>query len=1344
MFAALGDVPIWAENVEDDRINMNDMGIPTLQPVERVLDLMSVYLPHPCCVSHHSTIADPLRPVGLKEAALDSPTFRSTTSHLSDQFDILERWLEEYVKSGTRLTQDAVAFESSVNSWLQHTIPPSTVGQAALDFDYTLLAAQKYSRVAAEAWQSTFRTVRRHETRAIDAIRVFLTSDLQTFKETKRTLTTTQRVFDHILARHSGQTRSKEPSSLREGAFQLHEARKAYLKAAMDFCIQGALIRAALDKLLVKAFTDKFNDLRAARDDTATLFRETGPLMDRIRGWGNEMQDSERAFERDLHVARRQIEDAAELAMRPSRELEDYADKTAAYASSNTPTIQKAEKQGWLFQKTLLGKPTRMFWNRRWVFVKNGILGWLVPGRLSGGVEESEKIGLLLCSVRPASTEERRFCFEVKTKDSTLIFQAETQAELLQWIDVFEVAKRKALQDPGNAESPTFATGVDAAFSISPPIAHELSATATGHVPSGSEDALGVSDPFIGNTRNSVDAPTPRRSTLVDREEGSWDHASRIIQKLDLHRKTTPSSSSHGTSGGIASLISASHNTLPVGPGPGISVPTPVTPGHLRNFSEPPTTLAPHTFANPPAPTNLSRVAVTVSGERGVSIGGGTGMPSGIMANLWGSEKWGQVNRLERDIIENAIMSHPTSPMPGSRPISRTGSVGDHLTKLHRASTGSIRPVRLDESWYPPALKKQDAQFRLLFPGVHRDDKVVLVFRATWNPNEHQEFPGRVYVTARELYFYSSHLGFVLITGVGLTTVTEVTAAPGRDCDFLYVHLKDGSRTEGLRRVTIKTFLEPLTLLRRRLNYLVENANAVEPANIDEIIKHLLHLESANDKGADHSDIDETDRERSMPAVGHSEHEVKPALRIDDRLYGSDTVGRTGREINKFKLPERAVSYIPDGMGKRPLTRDFDTSAKALFHIMFGDKSAVFQTVYLGHGAQKVTQNPWIQSSTTGLRRTIDWQLRQHDIKDVQTIEINNDHLCYVVTGTPSTWNYPQPAHVKFIIKYIITHVAKSRCRLAIYHQQIWQSLVIRSHITRLVERRASRDLEHDARNIMHILGEQVESLGPRHTTNRAIQIYGAVGLSTEALSMTHESMKAVPAAQRRVVVYTVPGLYSREILRQVFRVSAIVLNFVNTIIRAICNTIDGNRLITILLTVSVIYNLSYAYIGGSSWYQERSAAKYMSRLGVGKSTMVNAGIYLRDMDELVVPHNKSVKMPLSTCRSKFQDVLTTATGNDASRWTAVRDRLAQRRYQTLLSLRVINRIDQEAQLSQWAEWVRKELKMCMQTNHVLESGAQNAGEEAAEPFRAVGNELMDYCLSCQGDSETLQDGRMI
>jgi hypothetical protein len=46
------------------------------------------------------------RPVGLKEAALDSPTFRATAVHFSDQVEVIERWLDGYLKSTQKLVNE--------------------------------------------------------------------------------------------------------------------------------------------------------------------------------------------------------------------------------------------------------------------------------------------------------------------------------------------------------------------------------------------------------------------------------------------------------------------------------------------------------------------------------------------------------------------------------------------------------------------------------------------------------------------------------------------------------------------------------------------------------------------------------------------------------------------------------------------------------------------------------------------------------------------------------------------------------------------------------------------------------------------------------------------------------------------------------------------------------------------------------------------------------------------------------------------------------------------------------------------------------------------------------------
>lgn len=784
----------------------------------------------------------------------------------------------------------------------------------------------------------------------------------------------------------------------------------------MDFCVLAPQLRTTLDILLVKIFSDQWREMRSSREVFAGSVEKWGAEMERIRGWSNELATGERALKRELLAARRQIEERAELAARPSRELEDYAISTVPYRGSRGPSVTnlqspakifppRSEKQGWLNQRTLTGKPARTSWVRRWFFVKNGIFGWLNQGGRSGGVEESERIGVLLCSVRPAPQEERRFCFEVKTKDNNILLQAETQQELTEWVDIFEVAKQRALEDPNSTESPTTAglRPQDPAFAITPPSAPEFAASSADSFGQTNEDLGGsgfdrsatLPVPDKDGNRSSFDVSS-RRSTIVERDgessSSSRDHASRIIQKLDLHRKSTPSAQLTGngpspaspglSGGGIASLISASHNILPVGPG--ISSPQPglesgankTGAGNARDPS--PSSLAPSTLANPPAPTNLSKAAVIVNGERGVGVGrtdGTGGMPSGIMANLWGSCNWGYMNRLEKGELKppfdqtNRKVSNPPSPM--TRPVDNlpnaVSSTADPqtaaTTEFHSTTSAQTTSTPQEfPNYYPLQLKTQDAQFRLLFPNVRREEKLVLVFKATWNPNEQEEFPGRIYVTAKDLYFYSHHLGLVLITSVGLSSIYEVTAASGRDCDFLFLHLKEGAERNGFNRITVKTFLEPLRLLQRRLNFLVHNCNSDEPLDLEAIMKALIKLEQEDSRqgtsleswedvsyGTPAEDASNLGRRTSQKAG----RDLRANIRVDRGLYGDISTFGEGKEVAKFKLPAQPVIYTPQGMKRIAVEKQFEISPKALFHVMFGDKSAVWQLLYHERRAQR-------------------------------------------------------------------------------------------------------------------------------------------------------------------------------------------------------------------------------------------------------------------------------------------------------------------------------------------------------------------------------------------------------
>ena len=152
------------------------------------------------------------------------------------------------------------------------------------------------------------------------------------------------------------------------------------------------------------------------------------------------------------------------------------------------------------------------------------------------------------------------------------------------------------------------------------------------------------------------------------------------------------------------------------------------------------------------------------------------------------------------------------------------------------------------------------------------------------------------------------------------------------------------------RRVTVKTFLASLTLLQRRMDYLVRNANSDSPASLEEVFKIFtkIGIEDARSSPSMQSWEElgySQGEEIDIRTTKNRSRDLKASLRIDGTLYG-EQAGRTGREVTKFKLPAQAVMYKPQGMGNATVVKDFNISAKALFHVMFGDRSAVFQILY--------------------------------------------------------------------------------------------------------------------------------------------------------------------------------------------------------------------------------------------------------------------------------------------------------------------------------------------------------------------------------------------------------------
>ncbi|KAI6785749.1 uncharacterized protein J7T54_006088 [Emericellopsis cladophorae] len=1339
--------------------------------------------------------------VGLHEAALDSPTFRATAAHFSEQIEAVEKWLNGYVNSTSKLLHDIIAVEDTINSYLTKTIPSATDG--VIDNDYTFLALKRVGDGSRECWMQLLGSMKRMETTVVEPVRSFLVGDMRNFKEIKKVLEQAQRTFDMALARYVAQPKTKEASHLREDAFSVYEARKAYLQASMDFCQLAPQVRFTMDKVLVKVSGEIWKELKRGREAATGATRHERD-MDRVRGWAREMEISESVFRRELQIARRDLGDQALIGCKPSRELEDYSTSTVPFLGSRGPMNLEmkgdgaviSEKQGWLYLRTLSGKPARHNWVRRWYYCRDRVFGWLIPG--PQGVLQGDEIGVLLCNAKPAPGEDRRFCFEVKTKSQTMMLQAETQGELTEWLEVFEVTKKKAFEATMDRDSISPFGTTDPAFFISPPTVPEFSARildtpmALASEESAAIERAGTlpvpgADASASRSSFDVNGSLSRRSITalgrdLAREEGESgrEHAVRIISKLDLHRKATfgagaeaALAGSSGAAGGLASVIAASHNLLPGHPNSALGSKSKNS--LLPSLDSNPGTLAPLTLAKPPAITNLSRTAVLTAAQRDARQVTDK-LPPSVLANYWGTNAWGVVNTPPPE----PVLHRFSDDDPVGVVVSPDNVQTPLIESMQKKQTQDSLPHN-----YPPELRAQHAQFRLLFPTAPPEEKLVLVFRAAWSSTASSAESlghslagdGRIFVTPDHMYFYGQQIGLVTAYTLPLDMISEVTASPGKEVDFIFLHFGQDTNDTGYAKITLKIFLDDLRVLHTRLNMLIDDLQAEEPMDTEAIITALINVEREG-------------QERPSPSA-ESWEEIPSNTPYDDgtpggsnamsrSFEGSPRLQPSGSRLaipSKVQLPTHAIVYEPEDMHEMAAERHFEISAKSCFHVLFGDKSFVFPKLYFEHRAQQIAQGPWILVDQGRMRREFQFKVDHTDllgrtktveVTDHQTIDMHSEHVTYVVTHVKTAWHLPHHQHFKLITKIVITFVAKSKCRLAVYVRIDWSKTPALSK--NLIERQALHDVSSDAMELAELVTDQVRKLGARSRTNRAIQVYGHVGHQTQ---MVIFSPAASDASRKQTTKTRTLTALVWETVRS-FGESAVssLIMWAFAGLRKLFKVMTAQRLLLALLALSTLTNMLLTATETSTWWKERRAAGLMRNLGVGPNTVMSKAIYISDLGEASESSHTHAFPQNSTCFGSFQDIVAAtdmdapwqdagsvfaspASRSTANRLRRSRQRLGTYRHDLVVAMRVVNSIEKEMLQSEWENWLANEVSLCEDLTVVLSKDEEKAGKARDESMQKVlaampstrREALIEWrdkhCGSCQLDYNEVMADRM-
>ena len=1193
-----------------------------------------------------------------------------------------------------------------------------------------MLAMRRYAESSRHFWTDIIKRVKNQHASVIEPLLQFQKTELKKYKDQRAVFESCQSKYDSHLSKYMSHSKNKEPSSLREDAFQLNEVRIAYIKACFALCCTMPVVQAKLDICLVRTLAQPWV-LKPKEFVTADpIMQRIAVEMFRLKSWAKTMQKSYVPLTKNMLQAAKDVEQATIDRSKPSRDLNSYTAQNSSFSHFVPLPLEKSsrlnEKHGWLFIKTPGIKGARNVWIKRWVFVKSGMFGWLNISPNGTFVQESDKIGVLLCHTNPVATEDRRFCFEIKMQGASALLQAETLDEMTSWLQVFEDAKHMAI-----ASDKT--TAISYAFKRIPPMITEFACTANTSTDSDLTQERGI---FESPINNNISLSLAKNIDTKD-----------LQALIRSGQSLTPS---HGTDNnknpGLGSFGSA------------------LTPSPLLNIA---------------MPTSMSQEAILSHSLLSSSV-----IPTAVTANYWGSVNWGIYQKQDKpEGVEEESVDHSRQPSIVQTSLDKYPSYYPLELKLQDAQMRAIfqqevgdtlndKVVLVSRCIYKPNLSQQiPARFYItpthFYMYSHFLGMVSIYSRSL---KEAISVEGRTSINHDLMY---------IITNEG-TTSCKIFLDSSRVLQKRLQFLIDNANSPnplGLEQII------------GQLKLFGTEKHATKSTCNETICDRGASMESVDQEPISESERPNIERKFFQlylnNYIGGSDTDK---LRADISLalpYDSDN----NSAISKLKPLGRKSSFFKDPdstdmsklMSHLSVEKEFDIPAKALFHIMFGETSPVFTYSDSGFIQREGIQLlPWKLINSQIMEReilfkTIDSKMFFDAEKDsamfVQRLEKIEDNCCYIVYERRAVWKLPQSGSFYTTFRYVITRHSRNSCKLSIWSSVEWINWTILKHVT---ENMIQKVLNSEAQTIVKRALDARRKLGPKGSTTTAIRLFGKLGAS-----IRHEGHISKPGVtdnegidlktmtyRGENDVFVIPTrVFNRKIAEVLASWALSVLSstcmVVTKVVKLVGNAIMSNKIILLGLFVSCLINLLLAGRSTQGYWMARHAEEFARDFGIlptTSHTVMQRSILLQDVDKLIANGSAfSVEKELSTtlgnetstslCYDKFASTVLLPTDNESANkrfephrftfdmldpdvasvdlmkhsfmglksvalgdnWMLgenplftlrnrvynMRAKLGIQRNALLVELRMINRIETELLHSEWQTWLFDEVSMC-------------------------------------------------
>ena len=899
-------------------------------------------------------------------------------------------------------------------------------------------------------------------------------------------------------------------------------------------------------------------------------------------------------------------------------------------------------KQGYLTCRIMPAGKSRPPWVRKWMFLQQGWFGACtvsVINKEKGCITLSDRVKITECVFKVSTDIDRRFCFEVVHPKCVYSLQAENEEEMQQWLWAIDYNMEKHQPSTPICESPQALLSpskdkMKITFNASSP---QFMAMSTSPLPSpnGSQHENGSITPMFTTTTSSLTALLIREGENTTFTENIPSNTSEVTQ--DTNATISQQISSWGMPW-LNTLSNHSEDNVSAANSP-----------KMRSPNNSTTTMA----------TNLV---------------------------VWPT-------KLEQDV-----------PTP----------------TLKR---------------YTSELESSQRELRRLFANVPKEETVLLAFAASYYRKSRTEdvpygYSGQAFVTQQCLWFYSCT--FMTTVNMMIIPLDKIKSVWLENNVLLMMDVDTCSHPIclGLWLETPDVVLERLKIMmdKRQQQASVQTMyNAIRDVTMGKIHKHKPPTSHVTTSSALYASVTPVNVQAQQPMQktcssstnetdDKSEENSANEEENESSVHqGSPAQGALAAVFQAAKQKNGSLHKKPSTLEEKP-PAPLDTwpsdvpkpdqevkcncadhlekvesdivlpvSAKQLFELAFSNKdSQVWSKLNKVKQYGEPTLTDWTASDTEGVieERTMSYimpvtapmvKAKETDVIETQQVLVKEDHLTYVIMVMTKTPNLPYADAFIPQIKYCITYVSPTSCRLVCSMGVKWlKSIFVKS----MVNKAATKGMQETVQALIPVIKEELPQPSKNATRKKSVK------KQDSKASLPPTLPKELPPLTKQQVDHA--GSFSFNMLTRVF------------------------------VLVSFVFILYFGH----------TCKKYYQATNHGVS-IIWRGVYLRDMQHEITEKQAELTQVNSQVYQLFQNA---RVNNTMQQWRNPwfskehryiaqdlgfsRERLGAIRYELLSTFRILNRVEYQLVENEYWNWLADQKLQCRKNKIVSKELCQAFEQE--------------------------------